>query len=228
MVAPIAVGVIAAAAQPSGPRPAYLLSNVRVLHPEQLGPFRQASGPLTLKAGSEALAAGDPALHVLEGAWNRTGTMVLERYPSMDGLLAFWNSHEYQEARTLVASAAEVDFVVAVEAGPTARPPAAPASGQKPAYLIASSRPIHPDLMGPYRAAAGPLALKAGLEVLASGNPAQHVLEGAWTHAGSLTIERYRSMDDLLAFWNSTGYQEAQKLRSGMVEMNFIVAIDGR
>jgi uncharacterized protein (DUF1330 family) len=98
----------------------------------------------------------------------------------------------------------------------------------KPAYLVASSRPIHPDQMAPYRAAAGPLATKAGLEILGSGNPAAHVLEGTWAHEGTLTIERYRSMEDLLAFWNSPAYQEAKKLRAGNVEMNFIVAIEGR
>jgi uncharacterized protein (DUF1330 family) len=98
----------------------------------------------------------------------------------------------------------------------------------KPAYLIASSRPIHPEKMTPYRQAAGPLATKAGLEILASGDPALHVLEGAWPHSGGLTIERYRSMDELLAFWNSPAYQEAKKLREGNVEMHFIVALDGR
>ena len=98
----------------------------------------------------------------------------------------------------------------------------------KPAYLIASSRPIHPDQMAAYRAAAGPLATKAGLEILASGDPKAHVLEGAWPVAGALTIERYRSMEDLLAFWNSPGYTDAKKLRAGHVEMNFIVAIEGR
>jgi uncharacterized protein (DUF1330 family) len=101
-------------------------------------------------------------------------------------------------------------------------------TGVKPAYLIASSRPIHPDQMAAYRAAAGPLAMKAGLEILGSGDPKAHVLEGAWPFAGGLTIERYRSMEDLLAFWNSPGYQEAKKLRAGQVEMNFIVAIEGR
>ena len=98
----------------------------------------------------------------------------------------------------------------------------------KPAYLIASSRPIHPDKMAPYRAAAGPLATKAGLEILAQGDPTAHVLEGSWPVTGGLTVERYRSMEDLLAFWNSPGYTEAKKLRAGNVEMNFIVAIEGR
>jgi uncharacterized protein (DUF1330 family) len=35
-------------------------------------------------------------------------------------------------------------------------------------------------------------------------------------------------MEDLLALWNSPGYQEAKKLRAGTVEMHFIVAIEGR
>ena len=98
----------------------------------------------------------------------------------------------------------------------------------KPAYLVASSRAIHPEKMAAYRAAAGPLATKAGLEILAQGDPKAHVLEGAWPVDGGLTIERYRSMEELLAFWNSPGYQEAKKLRAGNVEMNFIVAIEGR
>jgi uncharacterized protein (DUF1330 family) len=82
--------------------------------------------------------------------------------------------------------------------------------------------------MGPYRQAAGPLARAAGLEILASGDPSQHVLEGKWPFSGALTVERYRSMEDLLAFWNSPAYQEARKLRAGLSDVNFIVAIEGR
>ena len=123
---------------------------------------------------------------------------------------------------------AALSMVLGILLGVTAQQTVAAQTAVKPAYLVASSRPIHPDQMAPYRAAAGPLATKAGLEILASGDPSAHLLEGAWTHAGGLTIERYRSMADLLAFWNSPGYQEAKKLRAGHVEMNFIVAIEGR
>jgi len=123
---------------------------------------------------------------------------------------------------------AAVSMVLGILMGVTALQVVTAQTAMKPAYLIASSRPIHPDKMAPYRAAAGPLAMKAGLEILASGDPSAHVLEGAWTQAGGLTIERYRSMEELLAFWNSSGYQEAKKLRDGHVEMNFIVAIEGR
>jgi uncharacterized protein (DUF1330 family) len=133
----------------------------------------------------------------------------------------------YASSRLLVTATVSLvlGFVIGQAQGGRA---AAQGAAAKPAYLVASSRPIQPDKMGPYRAAAGPLATKAGLEILASGNPALHVLEGAWTHDGGLTIERYRSMEELLAFWNSPGYQEAKTLRQGLVEMNFIVAIEGR
>ena len=128
----------------------------------------------------------------------------------------------------IAAMSTALGFLMGVSALPTVAAQTTAQTAVKPAYLIASSRPIHPDQMAPYRAAAGPLATKAGLEILASGDPSAHVLEGAWTHAGGLTVERYRSMEDLLAFWNSPGYQEAKKLRAGNVEMNFIVAIEGR
>ena len=45
---------------------------------------------------------------------------------------------------------------------------------------------------------------------------------------GNLTIEKYRSMDELLKFWNSPGYRDAQKLRAPLNNINFIVAIEGR
>jgi uncharacterized protein (DUF1330 family) len=129
-----------------------------------------------------------------------------------------------------VAAALVVGFAAGQASAPqaAAQAPGGAQAGPRPAYLVVSSRPIQPDKMGPYRAAAVPLARAAGMEMLASGDPATHVLEGKWPHAGALSIERYRSMDELMKFWNSAGYQEAKKLRAGLSEMNFIVAIEGR
>ena len=102
--------------QASIPKPAFLISSLRVLQPENLGPFRQAAAPLTTKAGAEPLAAGDPVLHVLEGKWNHEGSvLVIERYPSMEGLLALWNSPEFQAAKDLARDFVDVNFVVAIE-----------------------------------------------------------------------------------------------------------------
>ena len=66
------------------------------------------------------------------------------------------------------------------------------------------------------------------MEPLAIGDPKLHVLEGTYALDGTLTIEKYRSMDELLKFWNSPGYRDAQKLRAPLNNINFIVAIDGR
>lgn len=98
------------------PKPAYLISSLRLLQPERLGPFRQAAAPLTAKAGAEPLGAGNPSLHVLEGAWNHEGSiLVIERYPSMEGLLAMWNSPDFQAAKKLTAGLVDVNFTVAIE-----------------------------------------------------------------------------------------------------------------
>ena len=97
-------------------KPAYLISSLRLLQPERLGPFRQAAAPLTAKAGAEPLGAGDPSLRVLEGTWNHEGSiLVIERYPSMEGLLAMWNSPDFQAAKKLTAGLVDVNFTVAIE-----------------------------------------------------------------------------------------------------------------
>lgn len=98
------------------PKPAYLISSLRLLHPERLGPFRQAAAPLTAKAGGEPLGAGNPSLRVLEGKWDHEGSiLVIERYPSMEGLLAMWNSPDFQAAKKLTAGLVDVNFTVAIE-----------------------------------------------------------------------------------------------------------------
>jgi|GraSoiStandDraft_4_1057263.scaffolds.fasta_scaffold695432_2 uncharacterized protein (DUF1330 family) len=98
------------------PKPAYLISSLRVLRPERLGPFRQAAAPLTAGAGATSVAVGDPSLRVLEGTWNHEGSiLVIERYPSMEGLLAMWNSPDFQAAKKLTVGLVDVNFTVAIE-----------------------------------------------------------------------------------------------------------------
>jgi uncharacterized protein (DUF1330 family) len=127
-----------------------------------------------------------------------------------------------------VGAALFLGFLAGQAQGFRAAAQAVPPAGPRPAYMVVSSTPIAPEKMGPYRTAAGPLARAAGMEMVATGDPRLHVLEGAWALDGTLSIEKYRSMDDLLTFWNSPGYQEAKKLRAGLSHINFIVAIEGR
>jgi len=62
-------------------------------------------------------------------------------------------------------------------------------------------------------------------DVPVAGNSVQ-VLEGEWPYKGALMIYKCSSMDALLTFRNSREYQEAIKLREGIVEANFTVAIE--
>lgn len=98
-----------------------------------------------------------------------------------------------------------------------------------PAYVLVAGRVLDPDGLEAYGEAAGPLAQAAGIEILARQQDVQalHVLEGKWPYGdGFLTVERFRSMEALLKFWNSPGYQEAIKLREGKVELDFVVALE--
>lgn len=98
-----------------------------------------------------------------------------------------------------------------------------------PAYLIAvGTRLKPPEALSEYRKAAGPLAMAAGYQLLAT-QPSKEsvkVLEGQWPHEGFVTLEKFTSMKDLLGFWNSDGYQAAKKLRADAIKMDYIIAIE--
>jgi uncharacterized protein (DUF1330 family) len=97
-----------------------------------------------------------------------------------------------------------------------------------PAYLVVSSKVTNPAAMGAYGAAAGPLAVAAGIEVVAGRpDPAVTVFEGEWPYEEGILIEKFRSMDALKDFWYSEEYQAAKKLREGALDVNFIVAVQG-
>ena len=101
-------------------------------------------------------------------------------------------------------------------------------TAEKPAYLIVSVDNVQSDKLGPYMEAGKAAAEKAGFTYLAAGNSdgTIHVLEGEWPYTGSVGIDKLDSMDALLEFWYSPEYQEAKKLREGLMDVNFIIAID--
>ena len=99
-----------------------------------------------------------------------------------------------------------------------------------PAYLLAVGKRLKPpEALAAYRQAAGPLALAAGYQQLAT-QPSKttvQLLEGQWPYEGFVTLEKFRSMEDLQKFWNSDGYQSAKKLRAEATKMDFIIAVEG-
>jgi uncharacterized protein (DUF1330 family) len=98
---------------------------------------------------------------------------------------------------------------------------------QRPAYLIASWKILSPEKLGPFGDTVIPLARKAGLQILASDSKPQ-ILEGKWPYEGAVILERYDSMQALLKFWKSPANRDAQKLREGLVDSEFIVAIEAQ
>ena len=100
---------------------------------------------------------------------------------------------------------------------------------EKPAYLITSGNVVAPEKMPAYLEASAPLFKAAGSEEIAFGKKSDsniHLLEGDWPYEGLVMIVKFPSMDTLLKFWNSPEYQKAMKLRDGVVEPNFTIAIE--
>ena len=80
--------------------------------------YGQAAGPGAQRAGMQMVAraqSGD-SLQVLEGDWSYEGSLALERFDSMDALLNFWHSPDYQAAKKLRDGKVHVNFIVALEA----------------------------------------------------------------------------------------------------------------
>jgi uncharacterized protein (DUF1330 family) len=98
----------------------------------------------------------------------------------------------------------------------------------KAVFMIAAVNVLEPEKMGPYMEACNPLFAEAGIELIAVGAAGctVQVLEGSWPHEGALMLYKGPSMDALTSFWNSPEYQDAIKLREGIVQSHFTVAIE--
>jgi len=96
------------------------------------------------------------------------------------------------------------------------------------AFLIVSVHEPEPEKMKPYHDKAGPLGKeKGGVETVAFAAREQvEVLEGNWDYPGILLIEKFASMQILKDYWFSDEYQEVKKLREGLADVNFIVALE--
>ncbi len=100
-------------------------------------------------------------------------------------------------------------------------------SAERPVYMIVGGvKMLQPDeAIKPYADAAGPLARAAGIQVL--GRTAKPILmEGEWPNEGAVIIESFPSKQAMMDFWYSDGYQEAKKLREGVVDIDFIIAVE--
>ena len=98
------------------------------------------------------------------------------------------------------------------------------------AYLIVSGKTISEEDLEAYNEKAGPVAQKAGINLIARNEQVTSDLlfEGSWENEGFVAIEEFSSMEHLKEFWFSSDYQEAIKLREGKVKLDFVVAVKGQ
>ena len=95
------------------------------------------------------------------------------------------------------------------------------------AYVVVGGRMIDASGLDAYGEVAGPPAQAAGITMLARGEgDGLHLVEGTMPTDGFIAVERFRSLEDFLGFWNSDAYQRAIELRKGKVELDFVVALE--
>jgi uncharacterized protein (DUF1330 family) len=91
---------------------AYILASVDVTDPQQYEQYKQLSSHAMQVHGAEVCVRGG-AVQVLEGDWSPS-RVVLLKFPSVEKARAFYDSAEYQAAKTARAGAA-VMRMVAIE-----------------------------------------------------------------------------------------------------------------
>ena len=99
-------------------KPAYLIASSFM--PEGHGsiePYFEAAHPLIEKAGAEVVVAGEAGqtIHHFEGDWPKDASLTIFRFPSIEALLSFWNSPEYQAVKHLRTDVITPNFTFAVE-----------------------------------------------------------------------------------------------------------------
>lgn len=89
---------------------AYILANVTVTNPEQYEEYRKLS-TIAMKAhGAEPCVRGG-AVQVLEGDWTPNRVVIL-KFPSVEAARAFYDSPEYQAAKSARQGAAVMRMVL--------------------------------------------------------------------------------------------------------------------
>jgi len=101
------------------PKPAYLVSSS--LYPEghsSLLEYAQACAPIFKSYGAEPIVVGnaEQTVNIIDQDWPEQNAKVsLVKFPSMEDLLACFNSQEYQDVKHLRENAIETKFSLAIE-----------------------------------------------------------------------------------------------------------------
>ncbi|WP_459212409.1 DUF1330 domain-containing protein [Aquimarina rhabdastrellae] len=231
--------------------PAYLVASSFI--PEghaSLKPYYDTAHKLLEAAGGETIIAGHSGQvrHHFEGEWNEGAAFTIFKFPSMEALLGFWNSEEYQKVKHLRTDIVPPNFTFAtrgfimadmenylddtdnISSKEENESEEESNTNIRSAYLIASSfmPEGHPALDDYYHAAHPPLEAAGGETIIAgSSKQIMHHLEGNWNKDAAFTVFKFPTMEALLEFWNSEEYQKIKHLRTDRIKPNFTFATEG-
>ena len=104
------LGIGSASARQGAAKKAYILVQVDVTNPQQYGEYTKLSPGIIEKFGGHFLARGGRTA-TLEGPAARSRVVVIE-FPSFERAQQFYNSPDYEAARTVRAGAASAQFVL--------------------------------------------------------------------------------------------------------------------
>ncbi len=99
-------------------KPGFLIVAGSTVDSEGLEPYIAAAGDAIASAGLKRVArsAAISEQRVLEGSWPYSGFVAIEQFESLDQVLSFWRSDQFQEIKKLREGKIDIDFVIAVEA----------------------------------------------------------------------------------------------------------------
>jgi uncharacterized protein (DUF1330 family) len=90
--------------------PAYIIAQINITNPDAYAQYAKLAGPATAKYGGKFLVRGG-SKHELEGKIPYMRIVVSE-YPDVESAKRFYNSPEYQEAKSKRLGAADFNMVI--------------------------------------------------------------------------------------------------------------------
>ena len=214
------------------PNPAYLLVGMTMHRApdsnevESRQQYQKLAGTALSRLGMkiDIVALGNAAeetrLEVLEGTYP-FGTLVLERYSSVETLEAFWCSPEYKAAREIrnQFTFRDIHFIVAIEGVSAERsgpPPAAPPLAYTvtcPSAAIAdggTNWTRYGEIASSIDRGYKPQTL---VQVQRDG---VRVLEGTWPFPAGVGVKSHPSVQSVVDFWQHPTYLEAKTHRPAL------------
>ncbi|MDX2143465.1 MAG: DUF1330 domain-containing protein [Rhodospirillaceae bacterium] len=199
----------APAPAPDAPRPGYLFVMGTSTNPEKIAAYARTLAPIYEKFQGYYIASGGVGrgVTVLEGTYPHT-SLLIAKFPAVDGPNAFWWSPEYRAAVELRQGAGTFNVLkLKGSPGDVGKPEG------RPAYLISIAEIKYPEKLKPYVEVARPLLNTYGGRFISGGGRKDiELLEGEFGNK-TVNVVQFPSLEALRKFYNDPGYQKVIPVR---------------